>query len=581
MEQNIQNVKEYLAILSRRKKLILTSMSFLFLASVAVAFVWPPTYRSTATILIEEREVSPDLVRASITTYAGQRIETSKRQVMSRANLVKIAEQYGLYERLRRQGATEDMIKRMTGDIHIDVISADVVDKQTHQPAKATIAFTVSYEGETPTLTQTVASGLTDLFLGENLKSRERSAQEATAFLKQEAENLANHIEQVENKIAEVKRRADGALPELLQLNMQLKSQSERELTDVEQKINALQERKSYLEGQLASIKPTSPTITPTGERILDAEDRLKALRVQSATSASSLSPEHPDRIKMQKEIESLEQVVGGQVAAEELYKRLTDERTKLATFLERYSEQHPDVIQSRTIIASLEKDALSASQTPMRPRHVKPENPAYIQIQAQLNSTISELKSLDATLIVVKRRAQQYAGRLERAPQIEPEYLELTRDRDNSALKYNDIRSRLLEAQVSQGFESQGKGERFSILDPPNLPEKPVKPNRPAILLLGMVLAAVCGVGAGAVAENLDHSIRTPEQLKRLTHLPPLAVIPYMPNTNDHVRRVKRQLAIRLTGIGVALTLLAMAHIFWLPLGVVWNTALRSLGIK
>lgn len=580
MEQNAHNLKESLAMLTRRKRLILRSISLISLAVVAVAFLWPPTYRSTATILIEEREVSPDLVRASITTYAGQRIETIKRQVMSRTNLSKIAEQYGLYPRLRSQGATEELIKRLTGDIHIDVISADVVDRQTHQPAKATIAFTVSYEGERPDLTQTVASGLTDLFLGENLRSRERSTHEATAFLKQEAGNLAVHIEQVENKLAGVKRRADGALPDLLQLNMQLKSQSEKELTDVEQRINALQERKSYLEGQLASIKPTSSTITPAGERILDTEDRLKAVRVQYATSASSLLPEHPDRIKMEKEIESLEQVVGGQLAAEELYKRLTSERAKLVTLLQRYSEVHPDVIRSHTIIASLEKDALAASQTPLKRHAVRPENPAYIQTQAQLNSTVSELKSLGESVIVVKRRTQQYATRLERTPQIEPEYLELVRDRDSSTQKHNDIRSRLMEAQVSQGFESQGKGERFSILDAPNLPEKPVRPNRPVIVLLGLVLAAVCGVGAGAAAESLDHSIQTSEQLKRVTHLPPLAVIPYIPNIDDHARKVKRQLVIRLASAGLALALL-FVHFFWLPLDDVWRSALRTLGIE
>lgn len=580
MEQNTNSLDEFLAVLKRRKKLILTIISLISLATVAVAFLWPPTYRSTATILIEEREVSPNLVRASITTYAGQRIETIKRQVMSRTNLSSIAEQYGLYRGLRSQGATEELIKRLTEDIHIDVISADVLDRQTHQPAKATIAFTVSYDGSRPDLSQTVASGLTNLFLGENLRSRERSSTEATAFLKQEAASLAAHIEQVENKLANVKRRADGAMPDLLQLNMQLKSQSDKELTDVEQRINALEERKSYLEGQLASIKPTSSTITTAGERILDADDRLKALRVQYATSIAALSPEHPDRIKMKKEIESLEVMVGGQLASEELYKRLTSERTKLATLLQRYSEAHPDVIRSQTIIASLEKDALAASQTPLKPHPVRPENPAYIQTQAQLNSTVSELKSLGETVIAVKRRTQQLAARLERTPQIEPEYMELVRDRDTSTLRLSELRSRLMEAQVSQGFESQGKGERFSILDAPNLPEKPLKPNRSAILLLGLVLAAVCGVGAGAAAENMDHSIQTSEQLKRLTHLPPLAVIPYMANTDDHVRKVKRQLVIRLVGAGLALALL-MVHFFWLPLNLVWSSALITLGIE
>ena len=51
-----------------------------------------------------------------------------------------------------------------------------------------------------------------------------------------------------------------------------------------------------------------------------------------------------------------------------------------------------------------------------------------------------------------------------ERTPEIEPDYLALARDRDTSSQKYQDIRSRLLEATVSEGLEVQRKGERFSL---------------------------------------------------------------------------------------------------------------------
>ena len=117
----------------------------------------------------------------------------------------------------------------------------------------------------------------------------------------------------------------------------------------------------------------------------------------------------------------------------------------------------------------------------------LRPENPAYINLQAQLNSATSSLEALRATRTAVKRRLQDYAARLERTPEMEPDYLFLTRDRDTSGQKYQDIRSRLLEAKVSEGLEVQRKGERFSLIDPPSLPEKPDKPNRLAIVLLGL----------------------------------------------------------------------------------------------
>src|SRR5262245_47018079 len=80
MEIPQKDLYGYLALLRRRRTLILTVTAALFMASAAFAFLLPPSYRSTATILIEEQEIPPDIVRSAITSYADQRIETIKQQ---------------------------------------------------------------------------------------------------------------------------------------------------------------------------------------------------------------------------------------------------------------------------------------------------------------------------------------------------------------------------------------------------------------------------------------------------------------------------------------------------------------------
>ena len=209
-----------------------------------------------------------------------------------------------------------------------------------------------------------------------------------------------------------------------------------------------------------------------------------------------------------------------------------------------------------------------------------RPENPAYINLQAQLNSATSSLEGLRKTRVDIKRRLQAYATRLEKGPEIEPEYLVLTRDRDTSGQKYQEIRSRLLEAKVSEGLEVQRKGERFSLIDPPSLPEKPFKPNRMAIILLGLILAIGGGVGSGAVAESLDHSIRTPDQLAALTQHFPLAVVPFMPNETDLSRVKMRWRLVKTAGVSAFGVMLVILHVFVIPLDVLWFAALRRFGI-
>jgi uncharacterized protein involved in exopolysaccharide biosynthesis len=577
----VQSLQDYVAIFHRRRTLIVLAGGILLGLSLAAAFLWPATYKSMATILIEEQEIPSELVHSTITSYADQRIETIKQQVMSRTTLWKVVEQYNLYPDLRRTNPAEEVVKRFTKEIEVEVISADVVDKRTQHPTKATIAFTVAYQSNSPELAQQVANELTSLFLGQNLKSRERQAQEATSFLQQEAENLSTHIGEVDEKIATFKHRASGALPELMPLNLQLMSQSDRELLDIDQQIRTLEERKNYLEGELATIKPNTPIMSVTGERILDSAERLRALHAEYAGASANQSPEHPDILKMKQEIEALEKETGQRPEIEEASKQLIDARATLAASLKRLGSDHPDVVQARRTIKALEQEVRQLGSAPLRKPMLRPENPAYINLQAQLNSATSSLDALRATRTVVKRRLQDYAARLERTPEMEPDYLFLTRDRDTSGQKYQDIRSRLLEAKVSEGLEVQRKGERFSLIDPPSLPEKPDKPNRLAIVLLGFILALAGGIGSGAAAESLDHSIRTPEQLAQLTQLSPLAVIPFMPNEEDLSRAVTRRRLLKGAGVGALVTILALLHLFVMPLDVLWFAALRRFGIE
>lgn len=579
MEAPSKDLHAYLALLRRRKTVILTAAAALLATSAALAFFLPAVYRSTATILIEEQEIPPDLVRSAIASYADQRIETIKQQVLSRSTLWRIVEQYDLYHDLRKRNPTEEVLARFVKDIQIEVMNVKVIDKRTQNPTQATIAFTLAYDGESPELAQKVANELTSLFLGENLKTRERHAQETTAFLKRESENLSHHIQELEEKLAGVKRRAEGALPELVQLNMQLMSQVQREIIDNDREIRSLKERKTYLEGELATLKPHTPIISASGERLLDTSERLKALRAKYASESAYLAPDHPDIIKLKQEISSLEKEAGPTDGRDELSKRLMAERAALAVLQERLGDQHPDVIRAQAVVASLETELQAATARAAQPSSVKPENPAYINIQSQLASTTASLQSLEAARKDLKRRMAEYAKRLETTPTVETEYLDLVRDRENSVRKHQEITSRLMEAQVSAELEVQRKGERFSLIDPPELPEKPDRPNRMAILLLGAFLALAGGIGSGVAADNLDRTIRTADQLGRAMRVAPLTVIPYLPSEGELEALGRRRAVVGLASIGVVVVCAVVLHLAWMPLDVLWYTIWRKLG--
>ena len=133
------------------------------------------------------------------------------------------------------------------------------------------------------------------------------------------------------------------------------------------------------MEGELASLKPHTPIINASGERLLDTSERLKALRAQYASVSAYLEPEHPDIIKMKQELSSLEKEVGPLDGREELSKRLMAERASLAALRERMGELHPDVVKAQDVVASLERELQTATARPLKPSTVKPDRKSVV----------------------------------------------------------------------------------------------------------------------------------------------------------------------------------------------------------
>ncbi len=577
MAESSTSLEHYGQMARRRLGLMVLSGGALFVLAAIVAFAWPPTYRSMATILIVEQEVPADLVRSTITSYADQQIERIKAQVMTRSRLMPIIEEHDLYRDLRERNTSAEALAQFVEDIGIEVMSAEVVDRRTGRPTQATIAFTLAYEGETPEMTQKIANELTTLFLNENLKNREAQVQETTAFLRQETEKLGKALAELEQQIAEFKNKANGALPELFQMNMQLLNQVERENIETNQQAQVQEERIVYLEGELARRDMERPK----NNEQLDLREQLKILRYQYASQASHLSPAHPDIIKLKGEIAALESQVNEPIGKDELAEKIHEEKTKLASLLERYGEDHPDVIRTRSTLALLEEEVKGGELAFVSQNGETDYDPGYVTLKTQLASAKSTLAHLHETKKQLAKRAQLYATRVERTPEFEPQYQTLMRNRDNAAKKFQEYRSRLLEAQVAEGLELERKGERFSLVDPPSLPEKPVRPNRKAILFLGLVLAMAGGIGGAALAESVDGSIHTAEQLTAITGMAPLGTIPYMATPQEERARTQRQVLLIVSTLGLGAILLGCIHMFWYPLDVLWFVLLRKLQLN
>ncbi|MCX7088062.1 MAG: lipopolysaccharide biosynthesis protein [Methylococcales bacterium] len=579
MEEDTKSIQDYIQILRRHKnQMLLIALTVFSLASL-VAFKMPSVYKSIATILIEQQEIPQELVRSTITSFADQRIQVISQRVMSSENLKAIIDKFNLYADMRKTSSLETLFENFRKDVQLEMVSADVVDPRSGHPTQATIAFTLAFNSTSPQLAQQVANELVSLYLNENLKRRNLAASEATDFLALESEKLRNRITALETDLAKFKEANANSLPELQELNMQLMDRTEQQMTDIDRQVNALNERKLYLEAELAQIQPVMSTFTSTGERIFGATDRLKALQAEYITLSARYAPTHPDVIKMEREINALQKEVGGTDKIELVY-QITQKKGELAALSEHYAAGHPDIIKLQKAIAGLERElnkpekSLLAANTTARP-----DNPAYIQLQAQLQSANADLNAIRASKAHLIAKLSEFEKSLRSAPQVERQYHELTRDYENATITYREVAAKQMEADMSQAMEKGSKGEHFSLIEPPLFPERPFKPNRTAIVFLGFIVALGAALGFVLIKASFDPSIYGSKALQAITGAPPLMVLPYIANSQDDSKKRRMQRNVLYGGLLAVLLAALLLHFLVVPLDVLWYTLLRKLG--
>jgi len=569
-----------LVALKRRSTLLMSVTAVIVVLSVLAAFLWPATYKSTGTILIEQQEVPIELVRSTISSYADQRIQVITQRVMTTENLLKIIQRYGLYEKELKTKPREEVLARMRKDIDFQMISADVVDPRQGRPTKATIAFSVAYSNRSPELAARVANELVSLYMQENIDNRKQRTAETTSFLAEEGERLNKHIEELDSKLAKFKEQHADELPELSQMNQQQVTRTEDELLELDSRTRSLDQQITYLDAQLAQLSPTSTVYTSTGERVLSPSDRLKYLRTEYARLSGIYAPDHPDVVRTKREMESLEKSAGATDSVNDLNRQLEQAQTDLKNAQDHYAPDHPDVIRQQRLVDSLgdQLRAAIAKNEGAKAATQEPDNPAYIQVKAQREASVNEKASLLKKRSELKRRIDELEGNLAKAPVVERDYKAILLELDNTQLKYREVKQKQMEAQLGQNLEEERKGERFTLIEPPLVPQKPASPNRIGILVMGMILALGAGVGSVFLRESMDTSVRNRQDLESLLSVPPLAVLPWIETLDERNQRRKR-MRFTLAGMFGSLVLaIALTHLLYKPLDVLWAVAVRRL---
>lgn len=554
MQQQAQFSIDYIAILRRRIHWLIWPALMIFLAVAVVAISLPNVYKSEATIMIEEQQIAEGLVPSTVTTYADQRIQTIKREVLGRSKILDLVKKFDLYPDQRQKISIDALVKKVKESISITPLSATVKTGRSNRSGSVTIAFILSFEGEKPRKVQAVVNDLAAFFLSKNLKARQASARGTTDFLQKQAEQARQSVSELDEEIAKFKESHIEELPEFMQLNLQKVEKINGKMKNTDQQILALQEQGILVKYKLAFVDPYSGV----GGRVLSNEEKLQELELRYTGFKSRYSEKHPKVNALKKEIEILRNMVEQFQDLNQKKNRLKELEQNLAQLLSRYSDQHPVVRRIKTEIKELKKE-IEVEESyrnnlektdKVNIRNVT--NPAYINLQSELDRINLRLASLENEKKALIEEEKQIYVKLRTMPDVEKRYKDLLMDRENVKRNLNELQRKLQVAMVAEGMEEGQLGENFTMTQPPFLPDEPYKPNRIAIMLLGLILGMGVSVGMAALREYTDHSVRLPQEIEKLSGHAVLAIIPHMQSPGERRKKIVKSIFIMLVIIGV-----------------------------
>jgi polysaccharide biosynthesis transport protein len=396
-------------------------------------------------------------------------------------------------------------------------------------------AFRIGYQGSEPAVVAQVANRLTNLYVEENLKTRELQAEGTSEFLETQLHEAKKRLDELEAAISIYKLKHNGELP-----------QQENSLN------GALSRLQVELEANRDAINRAEQTRVILGNGLNLAEANVAA-QMRPMEAATGAVPEARTR-----ETQAAQPARPARKKSEVL-------EEQLGVLQARYSAEHPEVIRMRRDIDRLKRTeeqepatAPAAAENIPKPQQAanQVQPPASVRDSAELMRLREQVATLKAQIKVAEtevedRKTEQrrilrdlssYQNRMERLPVREQEMAQITRDYEISKSNYKSLLDKKIAAAMATDMERRQKSERFTILDPAKVPEKPVKPKRPLLYGIGSAVGLMLALVVGVVLELRQNVIlgewELPPDTPVLARLPSIQVPVTVRHSSHNGRR-------------------------------------------
>jgi polysaccharide chain length determinant protein (PEP-CTERM system associated) len=472
-------------------------------AATAVTLALPNLYRASVMVRVEPAsnplEISGYVNPAEEAARVSTRLDKIQQTVLSQPSLQRLVTDLDLWPELRNHGMIEVAADRL----------ASAVAVEQDQPAGSSIAprsLSISYDASDPGSAARVANALAVAWIQANNELQRQSMTPSTAFLKAQLDSVKNRLTAQNQRIGSFNRQHSGELPQQEQANLAVLGR---------------------LNGQLQA--------NLTNQQQL----RQQQLQLQTALASGTAGPD----------------------PAHSPAAQLADLQQQLRQLQTRFTDQYPDVIRLKQEIATLQATmpAHTGVQDTSAPANVDGSTLDFggdRHMLTQINGQLKDLQQKEASL---RSEISEYEARLQQAPERGQQLAQLSRDYTTTTDLYDSLLKQYEQAQLSSLRQAHDVSETLEVAAPAQPPAEPVAPNRQLMLAAGVVLGIVLGIVAMFIAERVDSSFHSVDDLKAFTAVPIMATIPRIMTRRDVWRRRGR---VFLQAVGVLAVLVLVAGV-------------------
>lgn len=263
----------YKSLFLKRLPMMATIFVLCSAIGIGLALMLPSKYIADATLLVESPQIPDELAASTVRTSPTERLQIIEQRLLTRANLIDIANEFAVFE---GRG-------RMTPDEVVEEMRDLTSIRRTASRGGATF-MTISFRATSPDLSARVANEFVTLVLNEDSERRQGLAEQTLDFFEESVDRLNQQLALQSTEIVKFKDANQDALPENLDFRIDRLSRLQDQLIAAARDRAALTEQRSRMMviGQGTSAVQMSPA---QQELAATREELRRALTVYSETN--------------------------------------------------------------------------------------------------------------------------------------------------------------------------------------------------------------------------------------------------------------------------------------------------------